>query len=111
VLSEAHRLLRPGGNFVFSVNVPEPAWSRVALDALSGLGQARKPLRYVQKAWRMWSYGGWLKREARRGRFHYLPLPVIVEKLMRIGFQEIEHRLSYARQAYLIRCRKAPEDT
>ena len=31
VLSEAARLLRPGGRFVFSVNVPEPSWGRVAL--------------------------------------------------------------------------------
>jgi SAM-dependent methyltransferase len=106
VISEVHRVLRPGGRFVFSVNVPEPAWGRVAVDALGGVWQSRRPLRYLQKAWRMWSYGGWLKREARRGRFHYLPLPVIVEKLTHAGLIDIEHSLSYARQAYLIRCRK-----
>jgi hypothetical protein len=54
----------------------------------------------------MWSYGGWLKREARRGRFHYLELNVVLEKLRQAGFANIEHRLSYAGQAYLLRCRK-----
>ena len=36
VLSEAQRLLKWGGVFVFSVNVPNPAWSKVALPALAG---------------------------------------------------------------------------
>ena len=54
----------------------------------------------------MWRYGGWLKREARRGRFLYLPLPIVLEKLTEAGFVNIEYRLSYARQAYLFRCHK-----
>jgi hypothetical protein len=101
--------LQPGGRFVFSVNVPEPSWGRVALSALRGqfriTGLLRR-LRYLKRAWRMWKYGGWLKREARKGRFHYLPLPVLVEKLRDTGFVDIEHRISYAGQAYLLRCWK-----
>ena len=54
----------------------------------------------------MWRYGAWLKREARQGRFHYLPLPTVVGKLKDIGFVDIEHRMTFAGQAYLIRCRK-----
>jgi hypothetical protein len=54
----------------------------------------------------MWTYGNWLTRESRRGRFHYLPLEIIVEKLLAVGFIDIEDRVSYAGQAYLVRCRK-----
>lgn len=106
MLAEVFRVLRPGGRFVFSVNVPEPAWGRVAADALRGIWTAPKKLRYLQKAWRMWCYGGWLTRQARAGRFHYLPLPTVLGKLTAAGFRAVEHRLSYAGQAYLFRCRK-----
>jgi ubiquinone/menaquinone biosynthesis C-methylase UbiE len=107
LLAEIYRVLRVGGRFVFSVNVPEPAWGRVALRALPGILRARRPARYVKNSLRMLRYGAWLTREARRGRFHYLPLPVIVEKLTATGFLAIAHRLTYAGQAYLIRCQKS----
>ena len=99
-------MLRPGGRFVFSVMVPEPRWGRVALAALGGVLRVRRPHRYLLKAWRMWTYGGWLTREARRGRFHFLPLETVVAKLGATGFTDVEHRLSYAGQSYVIRCRK-----
>jgi hypothetical protein len=101
-----YRLLKPGGVFVFSVNVPEPAWGKVAWKSLPGVFRIKRPLRFLKYGWRMWSYGNWLTRESRRGRFHYLPLEKIVEKLLRIGFICIEDRLSYVGQAYLLRCRK-----
>ncbi|TMQ32929.1 MAG: hypothetical protein E6K70_15880 [Planctomycetota bacterium] len=97
-------MLRPGGRFVFSVNVPEPGWGWVALRSLHGILQTRQPARYVKNSLRMLRYGAWLTRESRRGRFHYLPIDVIVHKLAQSGFGAISHRLSYARQAYLIRC-------
>lgn len=107
VLAEVHRLLKPGGGFVFSVNVPNPAWSRVAWHSLAGAFRKTQPIRYLRNAWRMWRYGNWLTRESRRGRFHYLPLEAIVAKLQGAGFGAIEHRLSYAGQAYLIKCNRA----
>src|SRR5262249_43487675 len=79
LLGEVHRVLRPGGRFVFSVNVPEPSWGTVGLQALPWFFQARKPLRLLKNILRMGRYGAWLKREARRGRFHYLPVESIVE--------------------------------
>jgi SAM-dependent methyltransferase len=106
LLKETFRILVPGGKLVFSVNVPEPAWGMVAIDALKGALGTRRPHRYLLKAWRIWRYGGWLKREARRGRFHYLPLETIRTKLLEAGFRDINAEVSYSGQAYVISCRK-----
>jgi ubiquinone/menaquinone biosynthesis C-methylase UbiE len=106
LLAEVYRVLRPRGWFVFSVNVPEPAWAKVALRSLQGVFSVPKPGRYLRRAWRMLRYGSWLKQEARRGRFHYLPVETIVSKLAAIGFQATEHQLTYVGQAFLFRCRK-----
>ena len=106
LLREVRRVLRPGGWFVFSVNVPDPAWGRVALAALTGLWRAPKMTRFVKNSLRMWRYGSWLSKEARRGRFHYLPVDEIVRRLGAAGFEQIDHRLSYVKQAYVMRCQK-----
>lgn len=106
VLAEVHRVLRPGGTFVFSVNVANPSWFRVAMSSAMGIFQASRPLRFLRASLRMWNYGKWLTRESRRGRFHYLPLKTVIEKLQSVGFTNIEHRRSYAGQAYVFRCQK-----
>jgi SAM-dependent methyltransferase len=106
VLADVHRLLKRGGVFVFSVNVPNPAWSKLALRSVAAAIRKTRPLRYLKNAWRMWSYGSWLTRESRRGRFHYLPAQIILQKLLELGYLETEYRLSYGGQAYLVRCRK-----
>ena len=106
ILREVFRILRPGGQFVFSVNVPNPSWGKVAVKGLAGVFKARRPLHFLKRAWRIWSYGSWLKRESRRGRFHYLPREVILQKLVRLGFVDTEHRTSFAGQAYIFRCRR-----
>jgi len=106
LLSEVHRVLRPGGRFVFSVNVPDPAWGKVGLQALPYVIGSRRPLRLLKNIVRMWRYGKWLKREARRGRFHYLPIATVVDRLEAAGFGRVSYRLSYADQAYVVRCRK-----
>jgi SAM-dependent methyltransferase len=104
LLAEVRRVLRPGGRFVFSVNVPEPAWVKIALYGIPGFFRAPHPHRYVRNSLRMLRYGSWLKRQARRGRFHYLPLPVLLDKLRKAGFTDLRHQLSFARQAYVLRC-------
>lgn len=106
LLSETFRVLRPGGRFVFSVNVPNPSWGRVALHAIRRIGSEPRKLRYLKKLLRMWSYGGWLKREARKGRFHFLSAEAVTAKLTAAGFVAIEHRVSFAGQAYLFRSTK-----
>jgi SAM-dependent methyltransferase len=106
LLADVHRLLRGGGSFIFSVNTPEPSFLKVALYSIWAAFGARQTVRYTERAFRMWHYGAWLKREARKGRFHYLPLATVIRKLRDAGFFDIEHRLTFAGQAYLIRCRK-----
>jgi ubiquinone/menaquinone biosynthesis C-methylase UbiE len=106
LLAEVFRVLRPGGRFVFSVNVPGPAWGKVAWYSLVGVRTARRPLKYLKKAWRMLRYGAWLKKEARKGRFHYLSAAAVTHRLAGAGFTSIEHRLSYVGQAFVFRCRK-----
>lgn len=106
LLNEVFRVLKPGGRFVFSVNIPNPSWAKVALHSTFGAFFSAHPLRYLQRSVGMWSYGGWLKREARKGRFHYLHRTVITAKLAAAGFRDIECRRSFARQAYIFRAYK-----
>ena len=106
LLAEVSRVLRPGGRFVFSVNVPDPSWGRVAWHSFSAAAHARRPLTYLKKSWRMLRYGRWLKREARAGRFHYLPADAVAAKLTAVGFASVDHRLSYCDQAYVFRAVK-----
>jgi SAM-dependent methyltransferase len=106
VLSEVRRVIRPGGRFVFSVNVPEPSWARVAWRSLPALFGSRHLGRSLKQGWRMLRYGRWLKREARAGRFHYLPAAEVSRKLTVAGFVSIAHRLSYCDQAFVFRAIK-----
>jgi len=99
-------VIRPGGRFVFSVNVPDPSWARVAWRSFPGLFGCGHPLRSLKRAWRMLRYGHWLKREARAGRFHFLPAAEVSRRLTDAGFVSIAHRLSYCDQAYIFQATK-----
>ena len=103
LLSEVRRVVRPGGRFVFSVNVPNPSWFAVAWRSLPTMFTSGRPLKHLKASWRMLRYGRWLKSEARRGRFHYLPAEIVAEKLRAAGWAHVEHRVSYSRQAYIFR--------
>jgi SAM-dependent methyltransferase len=103
IFAEVGRVLKPGGRFVFSVNVPGPSWGRVALRSAGSLVAAAGTLKALKKGWRMMRYGRWLKREAKAGWFQYLPHAAVAAKLRAAGFIGIEHRVSYAGQAYVFR--------
>jgi len=106
LLADVHRVLRPGGQFVFSVNVPRPRfWNILIQSFLSGLF-APHARRVFFNSLRMQRYGRWLKKEARRGRFHFFPIREIAARLTAAGFIDIEHALSYAGQAYVVRALK-----
>jgi ubiquinone/menaquinone biosynthesis C-methylase UbiE len=106
LLREVNRVLIPGGSFVFSVNVPRPSWGRLAFRSWKGFFRTKRPFRFLKRSMRMMRYGAWLSREAGRGRFHYLPIDQVRAKLTAAGFTSIEHRMSFAKLAYVIRCRK-----
>jgi SAM-dependent methyltransferase len=107
LLGDVRRVLAPGGRFVFSVNVPEPSWARVGLASLPALLRTERPLQALKRTYRMGAYGRWLKREARTGRFHYLPAVEVTRRLAAAGFADISHGLSYRDQAYVFRAVKA----
>ncbi len=111
ILVEVNRVLRPGGRFVFSVNVPEPKWWKVALLSMGDVFRNGRSLQFLKQSLRMMKYGSWLKQEARTGRFHYLPAEAVREKLVAAGFVGIEHRLSYADQAFVFRASPPDENT
>jgi ubiquinone/menaquinone biosynthesis C-methylase UbiE len=106
LLRDIARILKPGGQFVFSVNRPEPAWRRVALASVPAIVRTWRMVRFVRDSLRMLRYGQWLTAESRKGRFHFLPLSEVVQSLEEAGFSQIDRRLSYCGQAYVLRCRK-----
>ena len=109
LLAELFRVLKPGGRLVFSVNVPEPRFWRIFWKSLGRGFKVSHAGRTLVNAVRMQRYGRWLKREARRGRFHFFPAEEIVRRLGSAGFQGVAVRLSYAEQAYVVRAEKRAE--
>jgi ubiquinone/menaquinone biosynthesis C-methylase UbiE len=106
LLGDVCRVLRPGGAFVFSVNVPHPNWFRLSLSGLSGAFRAGRPVKYLEDTWRMLRYGAWLKQQARSGRFHYLPEGAVRDCLKGAGFLDISAAHSYAGLAFVFSARK-----
>jgi SAM-dependent methyltransferase len=102
LLSEIRRVLKPSGQFVFSINVPDPGFWKVFFRSLRGGHRVANAGRVLINAVRMQLYGRWLKQAARQGRFHFYPLPELVERLQRSGLNVTAHRISYAGQAYVI---------
>jgi hypothetical protein len=75
----------------------------VAWHAAPGVFRVARPLRFLKNSIRMLKYGAWLKREARVGRFHYLPADTVCAKLAAAGFVGVEHRVSFVGQAFIFR--------
>lgn len=103
---EMFRVLRPGGKLVFSVNVPDPDFWKIVWKSFGKGLKLGRPLRTLKNVIQMQRHGAWLKRESRRGRFHFIPLAGIQQRLESAGFVRWQSKLAYARQAYLVRAWK-----
>lgn len=102
LLSEISRVLKPNGKFVFSVNVPEPGFWKVFFRSLRGGHRVAHARRVLVNAVRMQVYGHWLKKQARKGRFHFYPIEELTARLARAGLHVASHQISYVGQAYVV---------
>jgi ubiquinone/menaquinone biosynthesis C-methylase UbiE len=107
LFEELSRILKPGGRLVFSSVVPNPRFWRIVWQSLGQVMRLSKPGRVLLNVLKMQRYGRWLRQQAQRGRFHFLPLQGIVTRLRHAGFGSWKCRLSYAGQAYIVRTGKA----
>ncbi len=106
VLRDIFFLLKPGGQFVFSVNVPNPDFSRVAKESKREIFLSwRFPLNILVSIIMLWQ-SKWLVQQAKIGRFHYLPIEEVVELLKEAGFTGISYKLTYTNLAWIVSCRK-----
>lgn len=100
---EMHRILKPGGRLVFSVNIPNPNFWKIVWKSFGRGVRLGKPFKTLKNVLAMQRHGGWLKRQARRGRFHFLPVSGIFDRMRQAGFTHLEYKLSYAGQAFVVR--------
>lgn len=106
VYEEMSRILKPGGQLVFSVNVPNPRFWKIVMKSL-GRTKISKPGRTLVNTWRMMRWGREMCRYAESGRFHYWTADKITELLEQVGFEGVGHRMSYADQAYVFSARRS----
>ncbi len=106
LLGEIARVLKPSGQFLFSINVPNPGFWKVLFRSLKGGHKVSRAGRVLVNAFRMQFYGRWLKQEARRGRFHFYPINELVSRLERSVLSVTTHSVSYAGQAYVVQARR-----
>jgi len=106
VLRDVFFLLKPGGSFVFSVNVPNPDFSQVAKESKREIFLSwRFPLNILVSVIMLWQ-SKWLVQQAKIERFHYLPIEEVVELLEEANFTNIHYKLTYANLAWIIFCQK-----
>jgi len=105
VLQNVFSLLKPSGQFVFSVNVPHPDFSVIAKASVKEIFTPlwKFPLRLFV-AIIMVRQGKQLTREADKRRFHYLPIDQVCHFLQTAGFQQINYTLTYRGLAWVVSC-------
>lgn len=106
IIKDVYAVLRSGGRFVFSVNVPKANFAKIAKESWREIFLTWKlPIMIVVAAIMVWQ-GKWLTKQANIGRFHYLPIEEVKTILQNVGFQGIEYKLTYANLAWVVSCQK-----
>lgn len=106
LLRAVYVLLKQGGVFIFSTNVPRPnfwiiarrSWRKILFTWKLPVGLAVSIVMLLQARW--------LKRSAKKGRFHYLAADQIVGILLSVGFKDVRYELTYADQAWVFAATK-----
>ena len=104
--AEIHRILKPDGLFVFSLNIPNPNFAKILTDSWREVVFGGQFLQLLKNGIAMVSFSNWLKDCAKTRRFHYLPIEEITNILSSSGFKKISYELTYAKQAWVIKCQK-----
>ncbi len=102
LLSDIWKTLKPGGQLVYSVNVPSPDSKLIAKRSLKAIFLSWKVLVNIAAAIIMLRQTKPVREWAEKGRFHFLPIEEILPMLETAGFINLEYKLSYAGQAYVI---------
>lgn len=111
VLRDIFSILKPGGQFVFSANTPNPDFARVAKESKREIFLSWKfPLNIIVSLIMLWQ-AKWLVEQAKIGRFHYLPIEEVVELLKEANFTNISYKLTYANLAWVVSCYKREIDS
>jgi SAM-dependent methyltransferase len=101
LFQEIHSVLKDGGSFIFSTNIPQPNFGLIALRSWRQIILTWKAPLFLAVSLVMLFQSRWLKRAAATGRFHYLPAADMIRYLESTGFQFIRYQLTYAGQAWV----------
>ena len=102
VLAECRRLLKPGGRLVLSVDAPGRGVGPQFLQAV----ESAPPAQALFDALFLERYSQWLRRQGKRGRFHFPTESEIAARLGAAGFAEWESQPSSDGGGYIIRAYK-----
>jgi ubiquinone/menaquinone biosynthesis C-methylase UbiE len=107
ILKDIFRVMAPGGQFVFSVDTPNPRFFRLAVESRREIfGTWWKAPYLLAISGLLLLQGREIAKQAAIGRYCYLPIEETVSYLQAAGFTDIRHELTFADMAWLISCRK-----
>lgn len=109
-LTEMFRLLKPGGTLVWSTPKENVSFTQVFLWSIPDILDPRAPLRgdftRILQGVRILKHAFEIQKKGEEGIYTFLTPEKLREMLTKLGFTEIEIKTSFAKQAYVISCKK-----